>query len=159
MAKLEFGVIHCTATPEGRDTKAKAILDYHLRAIAKGGRGWTRPGYSAIVELDGTVVTLRPYDEDAIVEDHEITWGAVGINHKSIHVCYVGGVDVKGIPKDTRTNAQKLALEVIVKDWIRKWPWIKIIGHYDVARKACPSFPVAKWLREIGIPEANIGGK
>lgn len=159
MARIEYGVLHCAATPEGRDLKAKQVVDYHMRPVAKGGRGWSRPGYSIIVELDGTTTNFRPYNDNDIVEDHEMTWGASGINQKSIHACYIGGVDKKGIPKDTRTEAQKEAFEIIVKDWVRRWPWIKIIGHYDVARKACPSFPVAKWLREIGIPGQNIGGK
>jgi len=159
MARIEFGTLHCAATPEGLNMKAKQVADYHMRPVAKGGRGWDRPGYSQVVELDGTTVTLRAYNDNDMVESHEMTWGAVGINHKAIHVCYIGGVDKKGIPKDTRTEAQKKALESIVKSWIAKWPWIKIIGHYDVSRKACPSFPVAKWLREIGIPEVNIGGK
>ena len=54
-------------------------------------------------------------------------------------------------PKDTRTASQKKALEKYVKDFHRRFPDVRIVGHNELAAKACPSFDVQKWLKEIGI--------
>lgn len=157
MAKrIVYGMLHCAASPEGLDMKARQVADYHMRPVSKGGRGWDRPGYAEVVELDGTTVELRSYNDNDLVENHEMTWGATGLNQVSIHICYIGGVDKKGKPKDTRTPAQKKALEMIVKGLIKRWPWIKICGHYHFAAKACPSHDVEKWCEEIGLDEKNI---
>ena len=54
-------------------------------------------------------------------------------------------------PKDTRTSTQLKALEDYVKDFHRRFPQVRIIGHNEIAAKACPSFDVQAWLRKIGI--------
>ena len=70
----------------------------------------------------------------------------------SRHVVYVGGVAADGkTPKDTRTPAQKKAMEAYVKDFRRRFPSIPVVGHNQLAAKACPSFDVQAWLKEIGI--------
>lgn len=43
------------------------------------------------------------------------------------------------------------ALEEYVKDFHNRFPSVKIIGHNQIAAKACPSFDVQKWLKSIGI--------
>ncbi len=53
--------------------------------------------------------------------------------------------------KDTRTAAQLKAMETYVKDFHRRFPNVRIIGHNEVAAKGCPSFDVQKWLKSIGI--------
>ena len=58
---------------------------------------------------------------------------------------------VRQTPKDTRTACQKKALEKYVKDFHRRFPDVRIVGHNELAAKACPSFDVQKWLKEIGI--------
>ena len=42
-------------------------------------------------------------------------------------------------------------LEKYVKDFHRRFPDVRIVGHNELAAKACPSFDVQKWLKEIGI--------
>ena len=81
----------------------------------------------------------------------EITNGAKGYNSVSRHVVYAGGCDRSMKPKDTRTAAQLKAMEAYVKEFHRRFPGVRIIGHNEVAAKACPSFDVQKWLKEIGI--------
>jgi hypothetical protein len=110
-----------------------------------------------MIHLDGTVERLVDNNEDGNVDSWEITNGATGINSVSRHVVYVGGLECTGNrPKDTRTGAQKTALEKYVNDFIKKNPDVKVAGHNQFASKACPSFDVRAWLRSIGAPEKNI---
>ena len=151
--ELKYLVLHCTATPEGRDVSAAEIRRWHTSPVSAGGRGWKQVGYTDLVHLNGSVERLVNNNEDAWVDDWEITNGAKGYNSVSRHVVYAGGcaADGKNTPKDTRTPAQKAALERYVKAFHAKHPKVKIIGHNQVAAKACPSFDVPAWLREIGI--------
>jgi hypothetical protein len=109
-----------------------------------------------MILLDGKVENLVPYNDNHYVEPWEITNGVAGINNVSRHVVYVGGCDKDGKPKDTRTAAQKKALENYVVAFILKHPGILVAGHNQFANKACPSFDVAGWLRSIGVLEKNI---
>lgn len=150
--KLKYLVLHCTATPEGREVSAADIRRWHLSPPAAGGRGWKQVGYTDMIHLDGTVERLVDNNEDANVDPWEITNGAKGYNSVSRHVVYAGGTAKDGkTPKDTRTAAQKTAMAAYVKDFHRRFPDVKIIGHNEVAAKACPSFDVQKWLKTIGI--------
>ena len=150
---LQYLVIHCTATPEGREVTSSEIRHWHTDPVSKGGRGWKQVGYTDMIHLDGKVERLVKNTEDANVDPWEITNGAVGYNAISRHVVYVGGVDANIVKKarDTRTPAQKAALKKYVLDFHKRFPKVKIIGHCQVANKACPSFDVPKWLKEIGI--------
>ena len=149
---LKYLVIHCTATREGREVKSSEIRHWHTDPVSKGGRGWKQVGYTDMMHLDGRVERLVKNNEDTLVDPWEITNGAVGYNAISRHVVYVGGLAVDGqTPKDTRTAAQKAALKAYVLDFHKRFPKVKIIGHREVANKACPSFDVQKWLKEIGI--------
>lgn len=149
--ELKYLVIHCTATAEGREVTSSEIRHWHTDPVSKGGRGWRQVGYTDMIHLDGTVERLVKNNEDARVDSWEITNGAKGYNSVSRHVVYVGGCDKRLKPKDTRTAAQKAALRAYVLDFHRRFPKVKIIGHCELAAKACPSFDVKKWLKEIGI--------
>ncbi len=151
MAQLKYLVIHCTATPEGRDVSPDDIRRWHTSPVSAGGRGWKQVGYTDLIRLDGTVERLVNNNEDANVDPWEITNGAKGYNSISRHIVYAGGCDKSNKPKDTRTAAQEKALVGYVKDFHRRFPNVRIIGHNEVAAKACPSFDVQKWLKSIGI--------
>lgn len=152
MAKLKRLVLHCTATPEGREVSAADIRHWHCDPVSKGGRGWKQVGYTDMIHLDGKVERLVKNNEDAEVDPWEVTNGAAGYNSTSRHVVYVGGVGKDGkTAKDTRTVAQKKAMEAYVKDFHRRFPSIPVVGHNQLAAKACPSFDVQAWLKEIGI--------
>lgn len=132
-AKIKFLTIHCAATPEGRDVKAETISQWDQ---AKFGQ----TSYHHVVELDGTAVrTLADTVRGAHVG---------GANTGNIGICYVGGVDKKGNPKDTRTDAQKETLRRLVAEYRAKYPGIVVRGHRDWpgVKKACPSFSVADAL-------------
>lgn len=165
MAKLKYLVIHCTATPEGREVTGANIRRWHTSPVSAGGRGWKQVGYTDLFKLDGTVERLANNNEDANVDPWEITNGAKGYNSVSRHIVYAGGTDKNGKAKDTRTDAQKKAMKEYVLDFHRRFPDVKILGHRELSPdkngngiiepsewiKACPSFEVSEWLKSIGV--------
>ena len=149
---MQYLVIHCTATPEGREVSAAEIRRWHTAPVSQGGRGWKQVGYTDMVHLDGRVERLVNNNEDAQVDTWEVTNGAADYNNVSRHIVYVGGCDKAGKPKDTRTEAQREALKRYVEDFHARFPQLKIVGHHELnPGKACPSFDVPTWLRSIGI--------
>ena len=157
MTKLKYLVLHCTATVEGRDVSPEELRHWHTDPVSKGGRGWKQVGYTDLVHLDGTVERLVTNNEDMEVDPWEVTNGAKGYNSVSRHVAYAGGLAKDGkTAKDTRTAAQRAALEMYVKDFHRRFPDVRIVGHNELVAKACPSFDVQKWLKEIGINQQRI---
>lgn len=154
MASMKYLVLHCTATPEGREVTSGEIRHWHTDPVNKGGRGWKQVGYTDMIHLDGRVERLVRNNEDAEVDPWEVTNGAKGYNTVSRHVVYVGGVSKDGkTAKDTRTEAQLKAMTAYVRDFHERFPQIRIVGHGELpgVKKACPSFDVAAWLRSIGI--------
>lgn len=146
MKKLTYLVIHCTDTPEGREVYKQDIEKWHLKE-----RGWSKVGYSDLIQLDGRLVNFIDYNQDDTVDPWEISNGATGYNAISRHIVYSGG----GGGKDTRTEAQKKSLEAYVKFMILRYPSIKVVGHNQLASKSCPSFNVPKWLQSIGVDQKN----
>jgi len=143
---MKYLVIHCTDTPAGREVSAADIRAWHTSPPPRG-RGWKQVGYTDLIHLDGRVERLVKNNEDAQVDPWEVTNGAAGYNSVSRHIVYAGG---KG--GDTRTPAQKEALKRYVTDFHHRFPQVRIVGHRELnPGKACPSFDVAAWLREIGI--------
>lgn len=159
MSKLKYLVIHCLATPEGREITRQDLEQWHLKE-----RGWSRLGYSDLIHIDGRLENLIEFDQDDNVDSWEISNGAKGYNGIARHVAYVGGASSKKEawmkhypPKDTRTEAQNYTLEQYVRFTILRHPNIKVIGHNEISNKSCPSFDVKLWLRSICIDEKNIG--
>ena len=146
--RIERLVIHCTATPEGREVTAADIRHWHCTPPPIG-RGWKQVGYTDMVHLDGRVERLVANNEDECVDGWEVTNGAKGYNGTSRHIVYVGGKR-NGHPADTRTEAQKEALKAYVDDFRKRFPWADVCGHCDLpgVAKACPCYDVRK---EYGI--------
>lgn len=141
-------VIHCTATPAGREVTAADIRRWHCTPPPMG-RGWKQVGYTDMVHLDGRVERLVENNEDAYVDGWEVTNGAKGYNSTSRHIVYVGGKTTDGRPADTRTEAQKAALRRYVEDFRKRFPWADVCGHRDLpgVTKACPCFDVRSEFR------------
>ena len=119
-------VIHCSATREGQDVRASDIDKMHKE------RGFAMIGYNYVIDLDGTVEIGRPLTRDGA---HCNTAGLSGksYNKHSIGICYIGGLDRDGNPKDTRTVAQKVALDDLVYRLIEEYPIVEVIGHRDAS--------------------------
>ena len=80
MGKLKYLVIHCTATPEGREVSGAEIRAWHTNPVSKGGRGWKQVGYTDLFHLNGGVERLVNNNEDANVDPWEVTNGVAGYN-------------------------------------------------------------------------------
>ena len=138
--KINKIIIHCAATPEGRDVKTETIKSWHVK-----GRGWSDIGYHYVIELDGSVKPGRPL--------HRSGAHTKGHNAGSIGICYVGGTSKDKKPKDTRTEAQRKAMDQLVDDLKMEHPTASVHGHNEFAAKACPSFDVSK---EYGAPKPKV---
>lgn len=132
MRKITKIIIHCAATPEGKDYTVDQIRSWHVK-----GRGWRDIGYHFVIYRDGSVHKGRPIEQAGA--------HTAGHNANSIGICYIGGIsnDGKKTPKDTRTPAQKASLIKLIKQLIASYSSsITIHGHNEFASKACPSFNV-----------------
>lgn len=130
MRKIDKIIVHCTATPAGREVTVADVRRWHK------ARGFRTIGYHYLVYLDGTVHAGR--------RESEVGAHCLGQNARSIGVCYVGGLDaVTGEPRDTRTPAQRRALRELVGSLRRRYPSATVHGHREFAAKACPCFDIA----------------
>lgn len=143
--------LHCTATREGQDVDAAAIKRWHL------ARGWSDIGYHFVIRPDGTIEIGR---DESVPGSH-----VKGFNTGSIGVVYVGGLDAQGKAKDTRTDAQKKAMEWLCRELGAAYPNARFRGHRDASPdkngdgkvtpnewlKECPCFDVASWLVSVGV--------
>ena len=139
MRNIDYIVLHCTATSP--EAKVESIQRYWRENL-----GWKNPGYHYIIGTEGQRHILQSITEP--------TNGVRGYNDRSIHISYIGGVDAAGKAKDTRTRAQKEETERLLKELLDILPCRPdILGHKDFpgVNKACPSFDVQKWLKEIGL--------
>ena len=137
LGPVKFLTVHCAATPEGRHVSAAQINEWDKAKFGQISYHW-------VVELDGNMVrTLRDDQKGAHVG---------GANTGNIGICYIGGVDKKLNPKDTRTDAQKKSLLTLIRTYKERYPGIVIRGHRDWpgVKKACPSFDVTAWLKQTG---------
>lgn len=144
---IDYIAVHCTASREGQAMTVEQIRAGHKE------KGWSDIGYHYVVTLDGRVHLGRDVD---VAGAH-----VSGYNSNSIGISYVGGLENRpGVAynklkaKDTRTKAQKKALQDLLVCLRRLYPYAKIQGHRDFSPdrngngtiepsewiKACPSF-------------------
>lgn len=130
-------ILHCSATPEGKDFTVETIDKWHKE------RKFSCIGYQYVIYRDGTIHQGRP----------EETVGAhcTDYNSISVGVCYIGGTDKNGKAKDTRTKEQKETLYELVEYLLKKYNLriTDVYGHRDFANKACPSFSTQQFRDEF----------
>lgn len=150
MRRIDEIIVHCSATPEGRDYTVKDIDRWHRE------RGWKGIGYHYVVYRDGSVHAGR--------NEAEAGAHCYGHNQRSIGVCYIGGLAPDGkTAKDTRTTEQKVALRRLLVQLKKKYPKARIVGHRDLSPdknhngkvdpwerlKDCPSFDAAAEYKDV----------
>lgn len=129
MRDINTIIVHCSATVEGQQYHARDIDRWHK------AKGWRGIGYHYVVTLDGHVELGRSISEQGAHCKPK--------NPDSIGVCYIGGLDEHGKPKDTRTPAQKTALRRLLGLLCHAFPNATLHGHNEYANKSCPCFNVA----------------
>ena len=113
-------IIHCSAVRPDQTSSAAQIDTWHRR-----DNHWKFGiGYHYVVRRDGSIESGRP----------EWQVGAHCLNHNahSIGVCYEGGLDIRGQPADTRTEAQKASLRTLLEELHKRYPHALIVGHRDL---------------------------
>lgn len=151
MAKISNVIIHCSDSTFG---SAAEIRRWHLE------RGWKDIGYQFVIlnglivpetryqkqlrlqALDGSIEVGRKMDGDPFISVSEAGAHALGYNSNSIGICLIG--------KEFFTAAQFYSLAYLLKNIQELWPLSNdnVLGHYDVARKSCPNFDVAKFKED-----------
>lgn len=136
MRRIDEIIIHCTATPRGRDFSVEQIRQWHKR------RGFADVGYHYVIHLDGRVEQGRPVAQPGA--------HCAGHNASSIGIAYVGGLETDGqTPADTRTEQQRAAMAALVDSLQERFPEAVAYGHNEFSTKACPCFDVAKEFRRV----------
>ena len=146
MRQINLLVIHCSATKENQSFTVQALENSHRK------RGFYGIGYHYYIRQSGEVINTRSLSR--------IGAHAKGHNRYSIGICYEGGLDKDGKPKDTRTPKQRAALRRLVNELLIRFPGCKVCGHRDLSpdlnhngkiepyewTKQCPCFDVATEL-------------
>ena len=133
-------IVHCSATPEGKDYTVEDIRKWHLQ------RGFSDIGYHYVIYRDGYIAEGRDVN---LVGAH---CAVGGHNLHSIGICYIGGLEnIPGVSalklpaKDTRTDEQKAAMMSLIISLKGLYPDAKVYGHHDFDKhKACPCFNAKK---------------
>lgn len=133
---IRYIVLHCSATREGRSLTPAALERMHR------DRGFSRTGYHYYIRRDGTVHATRPLN---VAGAH-----AKGHNAYSIGICYEGGLDRQGNPKDTRTPRQRAQLHRLVSRLREFYPSLPVYGHRDLSpdRNGDGTVDSSEWLKQ-----------
>ena len=126
-------IVHCSASREDRDYTVEQMLRDHK------ARGFRTIGYHFYIRRNGEVTQHR----------HLLEVGAHcrPYNRCSIGICYEGGLDANGKPKDTRTIAQRGSLVALLIKLKKQFPKAFIRGHNEMpgaTPKSCPNFKPSK---------------
>lgn len=136
MRQIDTIIIHCSATPEGKEFFAKDIDRWHRE------RGFRCIGYHYVIDLNGRIEKGRDISQ----------MGAhcLGQNASSIGICYIGGQDKNGKAKDTRTKEQVEALHELVNSLMQQHNigLERVYGHYQFEKKDCPCFTMEQFRKE-----------
>lgn len=150
MRKINYIVLHCSANKAGSKITARDIELDHIK-----NRGFRKIGYHYVIHEDGRIVPGRSLDEAGA--------HVAGNNSNSIGICYVGGLDAKGKPADTRTPEQKASMLFLLEKIKEQYPAAKICGHRDFSpdlngngiidtweyMKACPCFDAVSEYKKL----------
>jgi len=135
--KVKYIVAHGTYTPVGMEVTPDDIEQWHVKE-----RGWSKPGYHAIIQPSGRIQAILDWDEPGI---------HVGeFNPISLGFALIGGKGPDGW-RFNYTVEQMTALETLFLQAKAKFPEAKIVGHGDLDEEnPCPGFDVGRmfgWIR------------
>ena len=131
MRNIKYIAVHCTASSQHATIK-ELLLEFKRK-------GWSKPGYHHIVDVNGKVFNTLSEDE--------VSNGVKGFNSNLINVAYIGGIDANGKPVDNRTEEQKKSLLLLLKALKKKYPNAIIQGHRDFSPDTNKNGIVDPWER------------
>lgn len=136
MRKINLIVLHCSATREDMEYTPEQLEQDHR------ARGFLSGGYNYYIRRTGEIVAMR---QPELVPAH-----VKGYNRFSLGICYEGGLDAAGHPKDTRTKAQKESIRVLLLLLLVRYPGCRICGHRDLSpdRNGDGKITPDEWLKE-----------
>lgn len=124
---IRFLVLHCSATRSNQNYSVEQLRRDHIK------RGFYDIGYHFYIRKDGTLTQHRFLLE---VGAH-----ARPYNRCSIGICYEGGLDENGKPRNTLKAEQTERINDLLIRLHRLFPKAKIVGHRDLpgtTPKECP---------------------
>lgn len=153
MRTINLIVIHCSGTKESCDFTERDLEASHRH------RGFDGVGYHFYIRKNGNISPMRSIEK--------IGAHAKRYNKTSIGICYEGGLDDNGNPKDTRTPAQKHALNKLIRRLLSYYPQSRVCGHRDLSPdlnangiidpsewiKQCPCYDVSKDMKTMNLNE------
>ena len=130
ISQVTYIVVHCSDD----EFKLHNAIDIHKLHLSFG---WDGIGYHKVIKRNGVIELGRP--------EYWVGAHVYGYNKNSLGVCLIG--------KNNFTKKQFLSLEYVLRDWKKRYPNAKILGHneFNNTTKTCPNFNVKIWLREIKI--------
>ena len=137
MRTVTLIIVHCSATREGQSFDFEQCRRDHIRH-----RRFLDIGYHFYITRDGDIHRGRPMEKT----------GAHCLNHNShsVGICYEGGLDAGGFPKDTRTLLQRDSLRRLVRELKLLFPAALVVGHRDLnPQKSCPCFDAVAEYADI----------
>jgi len=149
LKKLKFHFIHCSDTkPDWMKDATPEAQREEIRRWHTQERGWSDIGYNFIIARDGSLLGGRDLDNDGDYFE-EIGAHVAGYNSRAIGTCLIGGHGAKATDKFFQhfTSAQSLTLMKHI-DTVNEMAGKKltVMGHNEVAAKACPGFQVSDFM-------------
>lgn len=127
--KINRHIIHCSATPYGRDVTAADIDRWHRE------KGWSEIGYHFVVRLDGAIEGGRSLEKiGAHVKGH---------NADSIGTCLIGpGADIGNFYEE-----QLRALRYLHRSLEEAFAGLSLHAHREYSSKDCPGFDIEELVK------------
>lgn len=136
-------VIHHTAG--NKTDTAASIINYHIKDVSQGGRGWTDAGYHYLIDFAGNVHEGRPLDKVGAhvhnVDDKKAkscNQGdaypiALDKDYQAIGISLLGNFDLY-----SPSIAQQASLKKLVSYLKQKYVITEVQPHRHYKQKSCP---------------------
>ena len=135
----EYIILHCSATKDSPTLSWDDIRRYHTKV-----KKWRTIGYHYGIEKieDSYEILVGRFEE-------EVGAHCIGLNSKSIGICFMGNIDTEDIEKEQWEVGLKLVRSICNRYNIK---YENVKGHREFADyKTCPGirFDVEKFIKEL----------
>lgn len=142
---INWLIVHVLYTKESMNVGPEWLQRVHeSKGIIPPG------GYNYLVKFDGSIYDIRSLDR------YGAHTRAKRANARSIGVALEGGMSESGGPKDTLRPEQWQTVLRLFREAQEVYPSIKIAGHNQFDKKACPCFDVREYASKHGLKESEI---